>query len=735
MTADLLWRSLLVRRRSGVREELSSNPSHPLAKSTGITSGCVNKLFPVQSNVKRFGLLLTTGSREPVRETEGGGERRANPAVQHDSHMRRSGSDLAGDRTRSRDGPLRDHRAANQQLGIRNVDSSSRFLFAHVLNAFCSPSSRLGRQHAPVRTVLENQREQAWLSRRYRNSRCTSRSPPTPPFLGAKVAERLARLPPTKVNRAQSRPDESGFVHGNLSPTLASEIPYEDSFEERRRPTESSQCITVLFKQCCGKTNQCVNGRAVALELRPLAKLRGLDARIVMSAQITKLLAVLVTEALVRLAPISMPIGKSENASDIDIGRILSQEMDEKEVALQFSKTISNLERNYFIEKSEQLTVAKNLLNINALFHRPRTENIKLLGARGGVMVRILACHLGEPGSILGGVAPGFSHLGIVPYDAAGRWVYLGDLPFPGPFLSGDVPYTPRFTLVGSQDFDAESRPNLSTEHGIVILSSRGPKRFYTRAGETGDPRENPQTNGIAHHDFHLRKSGDAAGDLTQLALVGGERANRSATVPPPPRAIHQSKFKKGLERRRFAAILLPRDRRDASEEDHRALVPASTPSTATVEEVSLDDADATAKGLVNPIIQNIRLITSEVDARNPTSVMHLIALWCKSWVEVARPLVLQGHLVETQEGNQYRRWKALPVHFVQNARDPQYRPKNRTLGRSGAGMQGRGKQEYPESTRRQAASSGTIATRENPGVNPPGIEPGSPRRGGGRGP
>ncbi|KAJ8879751.1 hypothetical protein PR048_020359 [Dryococelus australis] len=31
--------------------------------------------------------------------------------------------------------------------------------------------------------------------------------------------------------------------------------------------------------------------------------------------------------------------------------------------------------------------------------------------------------------------------------------------------------------------------------------------------GETGDPREDPPTNGIVRHDSHLRKSGDSAGD------------------------------------------------------------------------------------------------------------------------------------------------------------------------------------------------------------------------------
>ncbi|KAJ8878738.1 hypothetical protein PR048_019324 [Dryococelus australis] len=51
----------------------------------------------------------------------------------------------------------------------------------------------------------------------------------------------------------------------------------------------------------------------------------------------------------------------------------------------------------------------------------------------------------------------------------------------------------------------------------------------------------------------------------------------------------------------------------------------------------------------------------------------------------------------------------------------------NETLGWSGAGLQGRGKRDYPEETRRQAASSSTIPTCESPGVNPPRIEPGSP--------
>ncbi|KAJ8875402.1 hypothetical protein PR048_023297 [Dryococelus australis] len=49
---------------------------------------------------------------------------------------------------------------------------------------------------------------------------------------------------------------------------------------------------------------------------------------------------------------------------------------------------------------------------------------------------------------------------------------------------------------------------------------------------------------------------------------------------------------------------------------------------------------------------------------------------------------------------------------------------RNETIRRSSAGMQGRGKREYPEKTRWQAAPCSTIPTCEDPGVNPPGIEP-----------
>ncbi|KAJ8887725.1 hypothetical protein PR048_013943 [Dryococelus australis] len=52
--------------------------------------------------------------------------------------------------------------------------------------------------------------------------------------------------------------------------------------------------------------------------------------------------------------------------------------------------------------------------------------------------------HQGEPGSFPGRVTPGISHVGIVPDDAAGCRVFIGDHTFPPPFHSGAAPYSPQ---------------------------------------------------------------------------------------------------------------------------------------------------------------------------------------------------------------------------------------------------------------------------------------------------
>ncbi|KAJ8867454.1 hypothetical protein PR048_031256 [Dryococelus australis] len=54
---------------------------------------------------------------------------------------------------------------------------------------------------------------------------------------------------------------------------------------------------------------------------------------------------------------------------------------------------------------------------------------------RGGAVVRLLASYYGEPGSVLGGVDPEFSHVGIEPDDASGRRVFSGISRFSRPCI------------------------------------------------------------------------------------------------------------------------------------------------------------------------------------------------------------------------------------------------------------------------------------------------------------
>ncbi|KAJ8873599.1 hypothetical protein PR048_024417 [Dryococelus australis] len=102
----------------------------------------------------------------------------------------------------------------------------------------------------------------------------------------------------------------------------------------------------------------------------------------------------------------------------------------------------------------------------------PGTSGIAEQRGRG-VVVRLLASHLGEPGSIPGGVIPGSSHVGILPDDAAGKRVFSGLSRFPRPFHCGAAPYLPRVALIGSQDLDVTSRPHLFAHSPDLHLNKR----------------------------------------------------------------------------------------------------------------------------------------------------------------------------------------------------------------------------------------------------------------------
>ncbi|KAJ8870523.1 hypothetical protein PR048_029546 [Dryococelus australis] len=87
-------------------------------------------------------------------------------------------------------------------------------------------------------------------------------------------------------------------------------------------------------------------------------------------------------------------------------------------------------------------------------FSFSRDSSLSLWG-RGGVVDRLLASHLG-------GVAPGFSYVGIVPDNASGRRVYSEISRFPHPLHSGAAPSSHHFPLVGCQDLDWFKRTDCS---------------------------------------------------------------------------------------------------------------------------------------------------------------------------------------------------------------------------------------------------------------------------------
>ncbi|KAJ8868913.1 hypothetical protein PR048_030454 [Dryococelus australis] len=212
--------------------------------------------------------------------------------------------------------------------------------------------------------------------------------------------------------------------------------------------------------------------------------------------------------------------------------------------------------------------------------HCLHKDAVKVLGQRicgghGGLVVSLLASHVGEPGSIPDGVTPGFSPVGIVPGDATGRRVFSGTSRFPALSFRCCSILT-SITLIGSQDLDVKSRPNLFTHSSatdyLCVVTAINILHFQrlrimdaeservnssckmddvnhklqavylfsilhrnqisfphnTRAGETGDLRENPPTSTFVRGDSHGRISGsDPAGNQTRLPLVEGECTSR----------------------------------------------------------------------------------------------------------------------------------------------------------------------------------------------------------------
>ncbi|KAJ8872052.1 hypothetical protein PR048_025653 [Dryococelus australis] len=107
-------------------------------------------------------------------------------------------------------------------------------------------------------------------------------------------------------------------------------------------------------------------------------------------------------------------------------------------------------------------------------------HGIRVWWGRGGLVVRLLTPQLDQPGSIPVGVAPGFSHVGIVPDDVSGRGVFSGISRFPRPFI---------LALLHS---DLASL--LSSLKSPKFLHSTRPARLSANSGLSGKHLANPIT-------------------------------------------------------------------------------------------------------------------------------------------------------------------------------------------------------------------------------------------------
>ncbi|KAJ8873643.1 hypothetical protein PR048_024465 [Dryococelus australis] len=102
------------------------------------------------------------------------------------------------------------------------------------------------------------------------------------------------------------------------------------------------------------------------------------------------------------------------------------------------------------------------------LFSGVRMSNVVRANS-AAITVSLLASHQSDPGPFPLPGHSGFSHVGIVPDDAVRRRVFSGISLFSRPFIAA---LHTSITLIGSQDLDYMSRPNLFT-HSFDLSTTR----------------------------------------------------------------------------------------------------------------------------------------------------------------------------------------------------------------------------------------------------------------------
>ncbi|KAJ8871607.1 hypothetical protein PR048_027934 [Dryococelus australis] len=92
-----------------------------------------------------------------------------------------------------------------------------------------------------------------------------------------------------------------------------------------------------------------------------------------------------------------------------------------------------------------------------------------------------------EQGSIPGRVAPGFSHVGIVPDDAAGRWVFSGISRFPPSLHSSAAPSHPINSVIPeTADIAGKFSDSFGSKLAVTVFGSCFPRKFVIDRKRSG---------------------------------------------------------------------------------------------------------------------------------------------------------------------------------------------------------------------------------------------------------
>ncbi|KAJ8880209.1 hypothetical protein PR048_016675 [Dryococelus australis] len=180
------------------------------------------------------------------------------------------------------------------------------------------------------------------------------------------------------------------------------------------------------------------------------------------------------------------------------------------------------------IKEEKQPAISQLSLYLPRITEPPRR-------GRGYVVVRLLAFHPGEPGSIPGGVALGFSYVGIVQDDTAGRRVFSGISRFPRPCILMllhthlAVHYTPR-----------QLPQHWQALGGLVRGEFSNPRRAAAACDRHGNPAERGRRVPLDEPSPHPPTTTNVIlpslpTSARRRSLATGEQSKSTDTSPEPP--------------------------------------------------------------------------------------------------------------------------------------------------------------------------------------------------------